>query len=125
VTKSITVERQRRIKVRNRKAMAIDFSEECSHLKQPLPQDVVSAKHGDCSGNPRHLEVKSRTRLPEPNEPTEKTGQSLALFQQLISLISVGKWLQGKYRYVTLYLLNHTRHCENGRPGQQQDNRLC
>jgi hypothetical protein len=32
VTKSITIERERHIKICNWDAMAIDFSEECSHL---------------------------------------------------------------------------------------------
>jgi hypothetical protein len=50
VTKSITVEGERRIKVCNRDALAIDFSEECSHLKRPLAQGAAFAKHGDCRG---------------------------------------------------------------------------
>ena len=37
MTKSITVKCERRIKVCNWDAVAIDFSEQCSHLKQPLP----------------------------------------------------------------------------------------
>jgi len=43
VTKSITVKCERRIKVCNWDAVAIDFSEQCSHLKQPLPPRGAAA----------------------------------------------------------------------------------
>ena len=44
MTESITIERERRIKICNWDAMAIDFSEECSHLQansEPIPEFVL------------------------------------------------------------------------------------